>query len=684
MIRIYVSKNGSDKAEGSEKSPFATPARAIDELKKLKSENALLSVEIIIGEGEYHVETLDISGIEGSENAKISLKKEESAKEVVFNGGVTIPESAFEYVTDEKILERLDPSVRGKVKAVDLKSFGLDLKKIGNQYAFGAYHNEDKYDNRSVGNNAELFLNGKRLTVARWPNKGFTHIKKVIDVGDAYEYPPQVYHPERCKIRNPKGGSVILEDEAIERIKNWKEPQKAWTFGYYFFDWADASSPVGFVNTETGEMGFAYVPSYGYKEGQYFYFFNVLEELDREGEYYIDRENMVLYCYIPETDEEKTFTLTAYPEPILSGKASYTEFDGITFKGIRGDIAKLSGEHITFRNCVFAESYGTALTLDGSDNLIYNCETNHLGKSGFILSGGDRNTLTPGNNTVENCKLHDFGEVFRTYQTGATVSGCGNRIIHNEVYSTPHMALSFGGNDNLIAFNYIHDTSYEVDDGGSLYAGRNWTTYGNVIKYNLFENIVGINGHRPQAIYLDDSLSGITMFGNIINNCGGFAFQLGGGHDLVCENNIIRNAGIGIFYDQRSADGEWASVTDPSKGAGEGMYSTLDTVPIFSELWTNRYPSIKKLILDKSKSKDPDFIGNPCNSSVRNNVYIDCETNELFWKLVPICSDCRNNVVAAVKDISEDGYNLTQSFIDSSDLCGFESIPVNKIGRYKE
>ena len=51
----------------------------------------------------------------------------------------------------------------------------------------------------------------------------------------------------------------------------------------------------------------------------------------------------------------------------------------------------------------------------GKDTLIEGCHIYGIGCSAMSISGGDRVTLTPGNVTVRNNKIHDWALVSRSY-----------------------------------------------------------------------------------------------------------------------------------------------------------------------------------------------------------------------------------------------------------------------------
>lgn len=169
----------------------------------------------------------------------------------------------------------------------------------------------------------------------------------------------------------------------------------------------------------------------------------------------------------------------------------------------------------------------------------------------MILTGGDRETLTSSENVVTNNLIYDWSQVYRTYQAAVNLNGVGTVCSHNEIYNSPHEAITYSGNNHVIEYNVIHDVVLESSDAGAIYAGRSWSYYGNVIRYNCIYNI-GSENFTPSGIYFDDALSGQEAYGNLLINIPGCAFLLGGGRDLKIENNLIINAATPIYYDDRA------------------------------------------------------------------------------------------------------------------------------------
>jgi hypothetical protein len=128
----------------------------------------------------------------------------------------------------------------------------------------------------------------------------------------------------------------------------------------------------------------------------------------------------------------------------------------------------------------------------------------------------------------------------RTYQCAIGVGGCAVTASHNEISNSPHQAISWSGPNHVIEYNEIYDVCFETADCSAMYAGRNFTSYGTVIRYNYIHDI-GHGTVHAHAIYWDDGLSGQTAYGNVIVNTSSHAFLIGGGRDNVVENNIIVN-----------------------------------------------------------------------------------------------------------------------------------------------
>ncbi|MGN1443847.1 MAG: right-handed parallel beta-helix repeat-containing protein, partial [Acutalibacteraceae bacterium] len=479
-------------------------------------------------------------------------------------------------------------------------------------------------------------------------------------------------------MKNPRGGTFSADKELTERMKQWTNSDDIWLFGYFQYDWADSTTPL--ASFDDNSITTKYASVYGFKEGMPYYFFNVFEELDAEGEWYIDKENLTLYFIPPADFENKTIQLSLETEDLITlDKAENITFDGITFCGTRAGAIKGTGDGITVQNCTIKNVGESAIDLEGEKISVENNTITATGKAGVVLTGGDRQTLKDSGNVVTNNLIYDWSQVYQTYQAAVALHGVGGVCSHNEIYNSPHEAITYSGNNHLIEYNVIHDVVLRSSDAGAIYSGRSWSCYGNVIRYNCIYNI-GSDGFAPSGIYFDDALSGQEAYGNLLVNIPGYAFLLGGGRDLTVKNNVIVNAGTPISYDDRAIagieDGGWFA---HAKTPGEGLWATLEEVDIHSDEWKEAFPELSMLSNDFNNTDDKAFAPNPADSTVESNVIVNGKKSlGNIAKRVTKYSTVENNTLYTFKNspFGRDG-----DYGQDIPVEGFASLPVSKMGR---
>lgn len=685
---FYVSPSGSDSGDGSRHAPFATIARARDVVRKSAKKEA---VTVCVMAGEYNISGLGFTADDGGSSQAPVVYRAYGDGEVILNGGITLRSDSF-VSPDEAIKERLHGQAKEAVLCCDLKNYGLTEKDWGKIYAIGAFNTAVKYDGDTEGVSCEVFMNDRRMILARYPDSGFLKIDEVADVGDTAEFPPQNYYRDWNDRRNHRGGIYILDSITNERAKSWKEPEKAWMFGYFFWDWADSSTPVKNLNTKVRCVEPEYVSRYGCRRGADYYFFNILEELDSPGEWYLDRERGLLYLYPTDDINKSTVCMSVTTDPIITVEnCEHLTFEGFVLKCTRSDAIRINGNFNTVRGCKIMNVLGNAITVTGLGNTVADCEIKHTGRGGILLQGGDRKKLIPARNIATNNFIHNWSEVYLTYQPAVGIGGVGNICSHNEIYNSPQLAVVYGGNDHIIEYNLIHDVVLQSTDGGAIYAGYDWTAQGNIIRYNCLYNI-GRGKHRPDGIYWDDSLSGQTAYGNIMVNVSKNAFLIGGGRDNNVTGNLIINGGLcAISYDDRARDGflhnGWAKDCVINRHTGL-LWIRLDAMPYKSALWSARYPTLAKIKDDFSDPEDRDFGANPSYAVIRGNVILDDEAK--LGSIAPSVyryGEIYDNAVFPLDrydlfiDAENGDYRLAQNSEIRRLLPGFEEIPFEKIGR---
>lgn len=687
---IYVDANGSDENGGSFEAPVKTIAGAQALARKLVESGK--GATVAIKAGEYNESGIKFGKEDsGTENARVVYTAYGDGEAIV-NGGTVLRAEDFEDVSGEAA-GRIAEKAAGKVKTLDLSQYGLSVKDYGKIKATGAFNTEEYYDGAADFRECELFVDSERATLARYPDEGFLRLGGILDAGDCYEpNPPGPTDESWTERRNKRGGTFDMDDETYNRVKNWKTTKDAWIFGYFYWDWADASSPIKKIDGK--RLTTEYCSIYGFKEGGTYYFYNVLEELDSPGEYYIDRDKNVLYLYPPGNLEKAEIVLSVADEPIFSfdENARNIELNGLTLMGTRGDGISMAGENCSLTDCVVKNVAGSGARVKGRNNLVQRCEIFAAGKDGVVLSGGDLETSGAANNVVDNNSIHDFGRLQKTYIAGVNLSGAGNRVSHNEIYNAPHAGILYSGNDHIMEYNIIRDAVLQSSDAGAIYTGYSFRSYGNVIRYNRISDL-GSEGFTPNGIYFDDNSSGQSAYGNVLINIPGRAFLVGGGRDEIIRDNLIINAGIGIHYDDRAYDG-YHNGGWYAKNCAEpdgGFWLKMREAKEFNDKIGNRYAGIDRMNQNYDDEDAEGFAVNPAGSVVKGNAVIGCVDKATdFAESVCRYSDARGNSVYKLKkadkffaDAQNGDYNFSENSKLTADNPALKKIELDKMGRYR-
>ncbi len=393
------------------------------------------------------------------------------------------------------------------------------------------------------------------------------------------------------------------------RPERWTQAEELWLHGYWKYMWADRHAKVQQLDTTSKTVTLTEKPGYGIKSGQPFYAYNLLEEISEPGEWYLDRTTGILYFWPPdEMDQAEIFVSMMDAAVVQLADTSWITLQGITFEMTRSVLVKIDGgSDNLLLGCTLRNAGTSGLTINGERNGVDHSELYDTGDDCVIISGGVRATLTPAANFVTNCHMHDFSRWDWTYTPAVMVGqGVGNLVAHNLIHSAPHSAILYGGNENLIEFNEIHDVCRFSSDAGAIYSGRDWGWRGNLIRYNYIHHIASwFEGYGVHGVYLDDCLSGIEVFGNIFYEISGNAILSGGGRDNIMENNIMVHVGKVLYADSRGI-----SRINNIPGDSWNMLERLtwDGVHYQEEPWASRYPALAAIPNDWAIISDPNAL----------------------------------------------------------------------------
>jgi hypothetical protein len=373
-----------------------------------------------------------------------------------FIGGRRI--TGFNPVGNSAIRDRLPEEARDHVQVVNLRDHGVtDFGKLSPR-GFGG----------SGQAALELFYNGDPMPLARWPNQGWMTIESL-----------------------PDGQEGSRLGYAGDRPARWTNAEDPWLFGYWYHGWADQYLPVESVDSENRFLTLGERHNYGFRAQQRFYALNLLEELDRPGEWYLNRESGNLYFWPPSPLEKAEAIVSVMQEPmVVLENVSHLNLEGLQFESTRDTgIVIRNGRDVTIADCNVLNVGADAIRVTGGrGHRIVGCDIANPGESGITLRGGDRQSLTPAKHEAVNNHIQHFSRWERTYHPALSLSGVGMRAAHNLIHHAPHMAIGFGGNNHLIEYNEIHHVLLETDDAGAMYIGRDWTERGHVIRYNYLHH----------------------------------------------------------------------------------------------------------------------------------------------------------------------------------------------------
>jgi hypothetical protein len=641
----FVSTHGSDTNPGTQAQPFATLQRASSAVRELKKRSNLpqAGVTVWIQAGTYYVnEPLTLSDEDsGSKNAPI-VYRGQSGQEVRIVGGRQV--KGFQPVTDPEILKRLDVSVREKVVCADLKAAGIsDYGQVAAQ-----------------SNRLELFFRDEPMQLARWPNEGFLQIVDVVG-----ETPTTIHG-----IKGTREGKFTYSDD---RPKRWTDEQEIWLHGYWFWDWSDSFEKVSSI--DTGKRVIETVPpyhGYGYRKGQRYYALNILAELDRPGEWYLDRQKGILYFLPPSPIDQGKAVLSTLRHLFVLKDCSWVTIRDLVLEATRSTAVTISGgTGNTIAGCTIRNTGSWAVSISGgSNNSVLGCDIYRTAEGGVSLSGGDRGSLTPAGHRAANNHIHHFGRIYRTYRPAVSVSGVGNQVAHNVIHDGPHNAIQLGGNDHTIEFNEIHHVCFETGDVGAFYMGRDWTARGTIIRHNYFHDIKGPGLYGAMAVYLDDAASGISITGNIFNRAGQAAF-IGGGRDNLIENNIFVDCQSSVHVDARGIG--WMKY---HVDAGGTLPERLKAVPYKQPPWSEKYPQLVN-ILDDSP-------GQPSGNIVRRNISFGGKWLDVENEAMPLIKFEDNLVDKDPHFVDAEHQDFRLRPDSPAFALGFKQIPAEKIGLYRD
>jgi len=577
---LFVSPSGDDANPGTKEKPFATLEAARDAARSRRKSGP---VTVRLGGGDYfRTKTFSLAQ---EDSGRVSFVASPGAKVRLIGARIVKPRD-FARVTDKATLARISPEARKHVVRLDLAALG-----VRNCLRWADLI-------RNSPGTIELFFGGKRMGLARWPNGRPATMKRVLDNNGSGKV----------------GGTFEYRDD---RHANWPVDRGVWVRGYWRVPWQIEIVRIAAIDARrrtvtlaarvAGGIGSKYARPHGSGTEPY-WAVNLLEELDRPGEWCIDFETKRLYFWPPAAVEKNEILISDMPEPLISLKgASHVVLRGMTLEGGLGDAITITGGAENLIDAMEIRNFGAwgVLVRGGKRHGVNACSIHDMGGGGIELSGGDRKTLTPAGHFATNNHIHHYGQVQKVYAAAVkTVNAVGNRVAHNLIHDAPHVGVLLGGNDNVLEYNEISRVCLVSNDMGGFYSYHDWTSRGNVLRYNFVHSSPNAHG-----IYFDDGDSGDIVYGNVLYRLDAGVF-VGGGHDNIVTGNLAIECRKGVHIDARGVSRGYNLTHRRLVGA-------VKRVNHKQPPWSEKYPAMVRIL-----EFHPDL---PTGNVFRGNTWVRCE-----------------------------------------------------------
>ena len=577
------------------------------------------------------------------EASRVTWRSYPGEDPAVISGGVPLPAAALEPVTDPDVAAQIQPAALPFVRQVDLAAIGVS--DLGAPQCHPYMGGEASIlPGNLVSAALELHLFGddtiggdlSPLTLARWPNKD--HLPKQWANGTVSGY--EIAVDALTAARLPFWAQQLREDAGS-------------IFAHYLggLGWNDHVNALANVNVALGgaaagppSITLAACPSHYEQPGfdaldnaGTFYTYNILYELDSEGEFYVNRTSRMLYVWPPAAQASPYWQVSPWGKPVvapitaprgierararqlragagagtigeLSIDADLLLLDGTSFLSLDGlvltsarnaGVRAINTTAVLIQNCILENfgsmavnaSGGSAFAIDGS-------VVRHAGNGAVYFYAGERATLTPARHSIRNSSVSYSNRYLYCYVPSVALADCGNTISDSELFGGPHQGTFISGNDHEISRSVLHDLVEAASDSGVVYMGRDWSYQGNAIVNNTFLRINTADpGDDVSAVYLDDMISGFNITGNVFVNVSR-ALLLGGGRSNVFANNSITGVDGGdgaVHFDDRGLGWDAGACAQPD---GE-MVRFLARVPYnTSAVWIARFPQLATILED--------------------------------------------------------------------------------------
>lgn len=393
----------------------------------------------------------------------------------------------------------------------------------------------------------QLFVDGKMMIEARWPNMRFDQILARSCWASAGE--------------GSRYGKMVDPQLAGTGI-DWTGALATLNVAHQFYTWTrNVEKHAKGSDTFTYARNLKGITHYADKTKQWeddcYYLSGKLEALDAPGEWFHDEGNGVLYLYPPDgkSPAGRSVTCKRRNYAFDVDGCDYIELRGLRFFAATFRFSKCN--HCVVADCRVAfATYSRRITefdpvrkpspatgMQGDHNVVRGTAIAYSNTSGLNMLGRS--------NTVENCIIHDvcwngsltYTALNLTGPRGPVGESGGSVVRRNTMYNAGNAILNYRRGSHIIEYNHVYNGGLVCKDVALVYTGQP-SCAGSIVRYNWVhgcrtEGWSGRGRTGGLGIRGDDQTRRLTVHHNVVWDCGRDGIIVKGDHNRVYNNTVL-------------------------------------------------------------------------------------------------------------------------------------------------